>query len=80
VRLALLILAYNFPNFLRRFALSREVSSWSLSSIQLKLIKIGAKFVSHVRRTIFQLAEVAVSEALFVKILARIHGLRHAPA
>ena len=28
---------------LRRFALPREVSHWSLSSIQLKLIRIGAK-------------------------------------
>ncbi len=79
VRLSLFILAYNLGNFLRRFALPREVSSWSLSSIQLKLVKIGAKVISHARRTIFQLAEVAVSEALFVKILARIHGLRYAP-
>ncbi len=79
VRTALFILAYNLGNFLRRFALPKEVSSWSLSSIQLKLVKIGAKVISHARRAIFQLAEVAVSEALFSKILARIHGLRHAP-
>jgi hypothetical protein len=64
----------------RRFALPREISAWSLRSIQLKLVKIGAKVVSHARRTIFQLAEVAISEALFVKMLARIHGLRYAPA
>ena len=49
VRLALFVLAYNLGNFLRRFALPREVSHWSLSSIQLKLIKIGAKIVSHSR-------------------------------
>ncbi len=79
VRLALFVLAYNVANFLRRFALPKEVSAWSLSSIQLKLVKIGAKVISHARRTIFQLAEVAVSEALFTKMLARIHGLRHAP-
>lgn len=79
MRLALFILAYNLGNFLRRFALPREVSSWSLRSIQLKLIKIGAKVIYHSRRTVFQLAEVAVSEALFAKILSRIHGLRYAP-
>jgi hypothetical protein len=79
VRLALFVLAYNLGNFLRRFALPKEVSAWSLRSIQLKLVKIGAKVISHARRTVFQLAEVAVSEALFVKILACIHGLRYAP-
>jgi hypothetical protein len=79
VRLALFILAYNLGNFLRRFALPREVSAWSMRSIQLKLIKIGPKVVSHARRTVFQLAEVAVSEALFTKMLTRIHGLRYAP-
>jgi hypothetical protein len=63
VRLALFVLAYNMGNFLRRFALPREVSHWSLSSIQLKLIKICAKVTSHPRRTIFQMAEVAVPEA-----------------
>jgi hypothetical protein len=45
----------------------------------LKLIKIGSRVVSHSRRTVFQLAEVAASEALFAKILDRIHGLRYAP-
>jgi hypothetical protein len=79
VRLALFVLAYNLGNFIRRFALPREVSHWSLSSIQLKLIKIGAKVISHSRRTIFQCAEVAVSEALFAELLERIHGLAAAP-
>jgi hypothetical protein len=45
----------------------------------IKLEFKGARVVSHARSTIFQLAEVAVSEALFSKILARIHGLRYAP-
>jgi hypothetical protein len=51
----------------------------ALRSIQLKLVKIGARIISHSRRTVLQLAEVAVSEALFVKILARIHRLRYVP-
>ena len=66
VRLALFVLAYNLGNFVRRFALPEEVSHWSLTSIQLKLIKIEARIVSHVRMTIFQIAEVAVPEKLFL--------------
>jgi len=79
VRLALFVLAYNMGNFLRRFALPKEVAYWSLRSIQLKLIKIGAKVISHSRRTIFQMAEVSVSEALFAALLERIHTLADAP-
>jgi len=79
VRLALFVLAYNLGNFFRRFALPSQVSHWSLSSIQLKLIKIGAKVMSHSRRTIFQMAEVAVPEALFAALLERIRCLVAAP-
>ena len=49
VRLALFVMAHNMGNFLRRFAFPSDMSHWSLSSIQLKLIKIGAKIVSHSR-------------------------------
>jgi Transposase DDE domain group 1 len=80
VRLALFVLAYNIGNFMRRFALPSEVSHWSLSSIQLKLVKIGAKIVSHSRMTIFQMAEVAVPERLFRSMLSRIHRLGRACA
>ena len=73
------MLAYNLGNFLRRFALPSEVSHWSLRSIQLKLIKIGAKVISHSRRTIFQVADVAISEALFATLLERICSLAAAP-
>jgi hypothetical protein len=79
VRLGLFVLAYNLGNFMRRFALPREVSHWSLRSIQLKLVKIGAKVVSHSRRTVFQCAEVAVSEALFADLLERIRCLAAVP-
>jgi hypothetical protein len=79
VRLALFVLAYNLGNFLRRFALPAEVSHWSLSSVQLKLLKIGARVVSHSRRTVFQTAEVAVPGALFARVLSRIGSLATAP-
>ena len=45
-----------------------------------KLIKIGAKVVRHGRYITFQLAEVAVSCALFDEILWLISGLRPKPA
>ena len=80
VRLALFVLAYNLGNFLRRFALPSQVAHWSLSSIQLKLVKIGARIVSHSRMTIFQMAEVAVPEKLFRSMLSRIHRLGRACA
>ncbi len=79
VRLGLFVLAYNLGNFIRRLALPKVVSHWSLRSIQLKLIKIGAKVVSHARRTIFQMAEVAVSEGLFAALLERIRCLAVVP-
>ena len=75
VRLALFVLPYNLGNFLRRLVLPRAVRHWSLRSLQAKLIKIGAKVVTHSRRIIFQLAEVAVPRMLFEAILKRIGEL-----
>ncbi len=75
VHLALFVLAYTPGNFLRRLALPESIRHWSLRSIQVKLIKIGAKVVRHARQVIFQIAEVAVSKELFVQILERIWAL-----
>ena len=79
VRLQLHALAYNFANFMRTLALPKEVEHWSLTTLREKLVKIGAKVVSHGRYVTFQLAEVAVSRDLFRKILRLIDGLRPAP-
>ncbi len=76
VRLQLFALAYNLGNFLRRLALPRSVSQWSMTTLREKLIKIGAKVVTHSRYTIFQLAEVAVSRKLFHAILSRAQRFR----
>ena len=45
-----------------------------------KLVKIGARIVSHGRYVVFQLAEVAVPRALFAEILRRIDRLRPRPS
>ena len=65
--------------FMRTLALPKAVEHWSLTTLREKLIKIGAKVVSHGRYVTFQLAEVAVPRELFRKILRLIDGLRPVP-
>ena len=80
VRLQLHALAYNLANFMRTPALPKEVEHWPLTTPREKLVKIGAKMVSHGRNVTFQLAEVAVPRELFRKILRLIDDLRPRPA
>jgi hypothetical protein len=75
VRLQLFALAYNLGNFLRRLALPRSVKHWSLTTLREKLVKIGAKVVTHARYVTFQMAEVAIPQRLFKTILRRISRL-----
>jgi hypothetical protein len=76
VRLQLHALAYNLGNFLRTLAMPEPIKHWSLTSLKEKLIKIGAKVVSHGRYVAFQMAEVAIPKNLFADILRMIAGLR----
>jgi hypothetical protein len=76
VRLLLFVLAYNLGNYLRQAVLPRSVSHWTLTTLREKLIKIGAKVVTHARRVIFQMTEVAVPRELFRAILKAIDRLR----
>jgi hypothetical protein len=61
-------------------AMPKIVETWSMTSLREKLIKIGAKVVSHGRYVTFQLAEVAVPRRLFAEILLLIARLRAPPA
>ena len=70
-------LAYNLGNFVR---MPKAAEPWSLTSLREKLIKIGAKVVSHGRYVTFQMAEVAVSRQMFADILMLIARLRAPPA
>ena len=45
------------------------MAHWSLTTLPEKLVKIGAKLVSHGRYVTFQMAEVAVPHDLFRRIL-----------
>ena len=69
VRLQLHSLAYNLGNFLRTLATPEPIKDWSLTSLKEKLIKIGAKVVSHGRYVVFQMAEVAIPRQMFQEIL-----------
>ena len=79
VRLQLHALAYNLGNFLRTLATPEPIKDWSLTSLKEKLIKIGAKVVSHGRYVTFQMAEVAILRNLFADILRLVAELRPAP-
>ena len=60
VRLALLVLAYNLGDFLRRLVLPPGMARWSLAALREKLVKIGARLTRHARRLVLQMAEVAI--------------------
>jgi hypothetical protein len=80
VRLQLHDLAYNPGNFLRTLAIPEPIAEWSLTTLRQKLIKIGAKAVSHGRYVAFQMGEVAIPRKLFATIVDRITALRSQPA
>jgi hypothetical protein len=52
---------------------------WRFVHLREKLIKIGAKVVSHGRYVTFQMAEVAIPRKLFAAIMQRIAALRSPP-
>ena len=79
VRRQLHALAYNLGNFLRTLATPEPIKEWSLTTLEEKLIKIGAKLVSHGRYVAFQMAEVAVTRIMFAEILRLIAELRPPP-
>ena len=66
-------------NFMCTLAIPTTAQPWSLTSLREKLIKVGAKVVSHGRYVTFQMAEVAVSRQIFADILSLIARSRAAP-
>jgi hypothetical protein len=75
-RLHVFALAYNLANFLRQLVLPKPIKGWTLTTLREKLVKIGAKVVSHAKYIVFQLAEVAVPHQLFAAIVGRIGRLQ----
>ena len=68
------IIRYNLGNFLRTLATPEPIKDWSMTTLREKLIKIGAKVVSHGRYVAFQMAEVAISAAFVPRHPAADHG------
>ncbi len=79
VRLQLQARAYNLATFLRCIELPEAMGNWSLNSLQLELIKIGARFVRHASAITFQLTEVAVIGWLARSLIVSIRCLRAQP-
>lgn len=69
VRRQLRALACNLVTFLRCLALPEARADWSLTSLHLTLIRIGARAVRHARAITFQRAVVAVTAAMMRAIL-----------
>lgn len=75
VRLQLSVLAYNLGNLWRRLVLPRRIDSWSLTSLQQRLVKSGGRLVTHARYYWLLLAESHLTRQLFGSMLRRIWAL-----
>ncbi|HEY4931960.1 MAG TPA: transposase [Terriglobales bacterium] len=71
-RLALSLLAYNLGNLWRRLALPKRIENWSLTSLQLRLVKTGGRLVKHARYYWLLLAESHLTRQLFRSMVRRI--------
>ena len=70
---------FTYARLNRPLTRTSPCEEWSLTSLKEKLIKIGAKIVSHGRYVAFQMAEVAIPKNLFADILRMIAELRPPP-
>ena len=75
VRLQLSVLAYNLGNLWRRLVLPTRIDSWSLTSLQQRLVKTGGRLVKHARYYWLLLAESHLTRRLFGSMLQRIWAL-----
>src|SRR5271169_4778732 len=72
VRLWLSLIAYNLGNLWRRLALPSPVATWSLTSVQQRLVKTGGRLIKHARYYWLVLAESHLTRRLFGSMLRRI--------
>ena len=74
--------AYNLDNLWRRLGLPQRIKSWSLTSLQHRLMKTGGRLVKHARYYWLLLAEGHLSRKLFGDMLrstARTASVRGLP-
>jgi hypothetical protein len=72
VRLWLSILAYNLGNLWRRLVLPKGIETWSLTSLQQRLVKTGGRLVKHARYHWLLLAESHLTKRLIGSMVRRI--------
>jgi hypothetical protein len=75
VRLWLGVIAYNLGNLWRRLVLPKGIKSWSLTSLQQRLVKTGGRLVKHTRYYWLLLAESHLTRRLFGSMLRRMEVL-----
>src|SRR6202158_5925869 len=75
VRLWLSLIAYNLGNLLRRLVLPKKIESWSLTSLQQRLVKTGGRLIEHARYYWLLLAEGHLTRRLFAGMLGKIAAL-----
>jgi hypothetical protein len=71
VRLWLSVIAYNLGNLWRRLGLPKSIDTWSLTSLQQRLIRTGGRLVKHARYYWLLLAEGHLTRTLFCAIPRR---------
>jgi hypothetical protein len=75
VRLWLSVIAYNLGNLWRRLVLPKGIETWSLTSLQQRLVKTGGRLVKHARYYWLLLAERHLTRRLFAIMLRRMEAL-----
>jgi len=75
VRLWLSVIAYNLGNLWRRLGLPKRIDTWSLTSLQQRLMKTGGRLVKHARYYWLLLAEGHLTRRLFGAIVQRLATL-----
>ena len=75
VRLWLSVIAYNLGNLWRPLALPKKIGSWSLTSLQQRLVKTGGRLVKHARYYWLLLAEGHLTRQRFGSMLRRVAAL-----
>jgi hypothetical protein len=72
VPLWLSVIAYNLGNLWRRLVLPKGIESWSLTSLQQRLVKTGGRLIKHPRFYWLLLAEGHLTRGRFATMLRRI--------
>jgi Transposase DDE domain group 1 len=75
VRLWLSLTAYNLGNLWRRLALPIRIGTWSLTSLQQRLVKTGGRLIKRARYYWLLLAESPLTRRLFGNMLQKIAAL-----